>query len=63
MSDEQKQEHEAPASPEERREDDAPASAGRRDAVAKLAYASPVVAGLLFSKRAAAFSPPAPPGG
>jgi len=34
---------------------------GRRDAVAKLAYASPVMMGLLFSKRAAAFSPPPPP--
>ena len=36
---------------------------GRRDAVAKLTYASPVIAGLLFSKKAAAFSPPPPPGG
>ena len=38
-------------------------SDGRRDAVTKLAYASPLVAGLLFSKRAAAFSPPPPPDG
>jgi len=37
-------------------------STGRRDAVTKLAYASPVIAGLLFSQRAAAqFTPPAPP--
>lgn len=37
-------------------------SAERRKAVAKMAYASPVIAGLLFSQRAAAqFSPPAPP--
>ena len=41
--------------------DDAPASKDRRDAVVKLAYASPLVAGLLLSKRAAAMSPEPPP--
>jgi len=34
----------------------------RRDAIKKMAYASPVIAGLMFSNRAAAqFTPPAPP--
>jgi len=36
---------------------------GRRDAVSKLAYATPVIAGLLFSKSASAATslPPPPP--
>lgn len=39
-------------------------SASRRDAVTKLAYASPVLASLLFTSRTQAqvFSPPPPPG-
>jgi len=38
-------------------------SADRRQAISKLAYASPVIAGLLFSQRAAAqFTPPPAPG-
>lgn len=36
-------------------------SEGRRKTVAKLVYASPVMAGLVFSQRAAAISPPPPP--
>jgi len=44
--------------------DHSPESSERRKAVARLAYASPVVAGILFSQRAAAqFSPPPPPPG
>ncbi len=40
-------------------------SAGRRAAITKLAYASPVVAGLLLtgkSSHAQSFNPPPPPG-
>jgi len=38
-------------------------SGDRRKAVGKLVYASPVLAGILFSQRAAAqFTPPPPPG-
>jgi hypothetical protein len=34
---------------------------GKRGSVVKLAYASPLLAGLLFSKNSAAISPPPPP--
>ncbi|MFK7860936.1 MAG: hypothetical protein AB8B64_19110 [Granulosicoccus sp.] len=47
-----------PGMPEE---DDSLESSERRKAVTKLAYASPVVAGILFSQRAAAMSSPIPP--
>ena len=44
---------------------DRPVEQGRRDAVAKLAYASPVLASLLFTKNASAMGslppPPDPP--
>ncbi|MFK8080061.1 MAG: hypothetical protein AB8B97_07250 [Granulosicoccus sp.] len=43
-----------------------PVSDSRREAVAKIAYASPLVAGLLFTRKADAQigsgGPPAPPG-
>lgn len=47
-------------------EQDTGVSQGRRAAVTKLAYASPVIAGILFSQRAtvqAGSHPPPPPPG
>ncbi|ASJ74568.1 hypothetical protein IMCC3135_22490 [Granulosicoccus antarcticus IMCC3135] len=38
-------------------------SKSRRKAITKLAYASPVIAGILFSDKSLAFSPPCPPKG
>jgi len=60
-----------PSSETEHQNDESkPASEGRRKAFSKIAYASPIVAGLLFTKNAEVHAqsggppgPPPPPGG